>query len=106
MRLPEPPSFRLDGKSALVTGASSGIGLACAVALAEAGASVTLAARSESVLAEIANEFRQKGWQAAPLCLDVADVVSVERQIDAYGPFDILLNSAGAARHGLAVASG
>ena len=50
MNLPAP-DFRLDGKSALVTGASRGIGLAAAVALAQAGATVTLAARSEDELA-------------------------------------------------------
>ena len=50
MELPKTPSLRLDGKTALVTGASSGIGLACAVALAEAGAMVTAAARSEDKL--------------------------------------------------------
>ena len=48
MKLPRTPSFRLDGRRALVTGASSGIGLGCAAALAELGASVVLAARSRS----------------------------------------------------------
>ena len=51
MTLPQTPSFRLDGKRALVAGASSGIGLGCAVALAQAGAEVTLAARSLDKLA-------------------------------------------------------
>ena len=46
MSLPKTPSFRLDSKRALITGASSGIGLGCAVALAQAGSAVTLAARS------------------------------------------------------------
>jgi NAD(P)-dependent dehydrogenase (short-subunit alcohol dehydrogenase family) len=50
MTLPRTPSFRLDGKRALVTGASSGIGLASAMALAEAGAHVVLAARSLDTL--------------------------------------------------------
>ena len=53
MELPKTPSLRLDGKRALVTGASSGIGLACAVALAEAGAEVTAAARSADKLAAL-----------------------------------------------------
>ncbi|MBF9060985.1 SDR family NAD(P)-dependent oxidoreductase, partial [Rhodobacterales bacterium HKCCSP123] len=51
MTLPRTPSFRLDGKRALVTGASRGIGLGCAVALAEAGAHVVMAARGAGALA-------------------------------------------------------
>ena len=53
MTLPRTPSFRLDGKRALVAGASSGIGEACAVALAEAGPEVTLSARREGPLNEL-----------------------------------------------------
>ena len=55
------PSLRLDGKTALVTGASSGIGLACAVALAEAGAEVTAAARSEDKLDTLVEAAQEKG---------------------------------------------
>ena len=61
MNLPKTPSFRLDGKRALVTGASSGIGLACAVALAQAGAEVIAAARSEDKLAELVSAAQDQG---------------------------------------------
>ena len=57
MNFPTTPSFNLSGKRALVTGASSGIGLACAIALAEHGAEVTLAARSGDKLREIADRM-------------------------------------------------
>ena len=60
MSLPTTPSFRLDGKTALVAGASSGIGLGCAVALAEAGAEVTLAARRADVLEQAVAELTAK----------------------------------------------
>ena len=61
MNLPKTPSFRLDEKRALVTGASSGIGLACAVALAQAGAEVIAAARSEDKLAELVSAAQDQG---------------------------------------------
>lgn len=99
MNLPPAPSFRLDGKRALVAGASSGIGLACATALASHGAEVMVAARSEDKLAEIVGAFAEKGWQARLLVLDVADVAATEAAVDASGPFDILINSAGLAKH-------
>ena len=70
MTLPTTPSFRLDGKSALVAGASSGIGLGCAVALAQAGAHVTLAARRIDVLNDTVQELRQQGHEATALALD------------------------------------
>jgi len=100
MELPTTPSFRLDGKRALVAGASSGIGLAGAVALAEAGAAVTLAARSADTLEAVAAALREKGLAAETLPLDVADVVPTAERVAERGPFDILFNSAGAARHG------
>ncbi|WP_300072850.1 SDR family oxidoreductase [uncultured Ruegeria sp.] len=103
MNLPPAPSFRLDGKRALVAGASSGIGLACATALASHGAEVTVAARSEGKLVEVVEAFADKGWKSHPLASDVADVAATEAALDAAGPFDILINSAGLARHTPAV---
>lgn len=99
MTLPRTPSFRLDGRRALVAGASSGIGEACAVALAEMGAHVTLAARSAPKLEALADEMRAAGMQAATLPLDVTDIAATEAAVATHGPFDILVNSAGLARH-------
>ncbi len=100
MILPRTPSFRLDGKRALVAGASSGIGLGCAVALAEAGAHVVLSARSPQTLAEAVEAIRAEGFSAESLVLDVADVEATEAAIATHGPFHVLVNSAGTARHG------
>jgi len=99
MTLPRTPSFRLDGRRALVAGASSGIGLACAVALAEAGAHVVLAARRADKLAAVVEEMRAAGMNAEALALDVADVAATEDAIARAEPFDVLVNSAGTARH-------
>jgi NAD(P)-dependent dehydrogenase (short-subunit alcohol dehydrogenase family) len=99
MQLPRTPSFRLDGKRALVTGASSGIGLAAAVALAEAGAKVTLVARREAELLEVRDAIRATGGKAEALPLDITDLAATASAIAAHGPFDVLLNSAGLARH-------
>lgn len=103
MSLPRTPSFRLDGRRALVTGASSGIGLACAVALAEAGAHVVLAARSLDRLADLASQMGAQGMAAQALQLDVADIAATEQVVSDQAPFDILVNSAGLARHGPAL---
>lgn len=100
MRLPRTPSFRLDGRRALVTGASSGIGMACAAALAEAGAAVTLLARGAAALDEAAALI---GRGAAPHALDITDLAATAAFVRAEGPFDILLNAAGKARHSPAV---
>ncbi|CUX66092.1 exported hypothetical protein [Agrobacterium tumefaciens str. Kerr 14] len=101
--LPKTPSFRLDGRTALVAGASSGIGQAAAVALAEAGARVTLIARSADKLEQTATALQERGLLTETLALDVQDVEATERKIAAHAPFDILVNSAGMARHGPAV---
>jgi NAD(P)-dependent dehydrogenase (short-subunit alcohol dehydrogenase family) len=100
MSLPRTPSFRLDGRRALVAGASSGIGLACAAALADAGAAVTLAARRADRLSEVAAALRAEGCQAEATAMDVAEVEATARTVAERGPFDILVNSAGLARHG------
>lgn len=99
MMLPRTPSFRLDGKRALVTGASSGIGLGAAAALAEAGAAVTLVARRPAELEAVRDAIRATGAQAEALALDITDIAATESAVAAHGPFDVLVNSAGLARH-------
>lgn len=101
--LPRTPSFRLDGKRALVVGASSGIGFAAAVAVAEAGADVALAARPSTKLDEAAEAIRGGGFQARALGLDITDVDEIAETVATEGPFDILINSAGLAVHGPAL---
>jgi len=103
MQFPKTPSFRLDGKRALVAGASSGIGLAAAVALAEHGAEVVLAARRAEKLADIVAALRDRGWSAQAMTLDIADVEATRDALGAQDPFDIMVNSAGAARHSKAI---
>ena len=99
---PQTPKFDLSGRRALVAGASSGIGLACAVALAEHGADVVLTARRADTLGQLADQMSAKGWSARALALDVSDVEATAAAVQAEGPFDILVNSAGLARHGKA----
>ena len=103
IELPPSPSFRLDGKLALVAGASSGIGLGCAVALADAGARVVLAARHKSALDEVVGALRDSGRIADALALDIGDIEATARAVAEHGPFDVLVNSAGLARHGPAL---
>jgi NAD(P)-dependent dehydrogenase (short-subunit alcohol dehydrogenase family) len=105
MTLPRTPSFRLDGRRALVAGASSGIGRACAVALAEAGAEVTLAARRVELLEDLSAEMRAAGMAVRSVRMDVADVEATKVAVAVHGPFDIVINSAGLARHGPALDS-
>jgi NAD(P)-dependent dehydrogenase (short-subunit alcohol dehydrogenase family) len=95
MDLPGTPSFRLDGKRALVTGAGRGIGLAAAAALAQAGAQVTLAARTSAQIEEAAAAIRARGRQAEALVLDVTDVEAARRAVAGAEPFQILVNNAG-----------
>jgi NAD(P)-dependent dehydrogenase (short-subunit alcohol dehydrogenase family) len=97
--LPKTPSLRLDGLRALVTGASSGIGLGCAVALAEAGADVVLASRNLKALSEAAEAIIMKGFSAETLQLDISDLVSIDNVLKEQKPFDVLVNSAGLGRH-------
>ena len=103
MKLPRTPSFRLDGRRALVAGGSSGIGLGCAVALAEHGAEVTLAARSAARMEEAAAAMQAQGWAVSTLELDVADVATMQERVANTGPYDVLVNSAGLARHSVSL---
>jgi NAD(P)-dependent dehydrogenase (short-subunit alcohol dehydrogenase family) len=90
--------MRLDGRRAVVTGAGRGIGLAAAAALAEAGADVTLVARTVSEITGVADDIRRTGGQASALVLDVTDLTAVRAAIEAAKPFDILVNNAGTNR--------
>jgi NAD(P)-dependent dehydrogenase (short-subunit alcohol dehydrogenase family) len=98
MSLTPLPSFRLDGKKALVTGAGRGIGASAAQVYAQAGAEVVLCARTETEVQAVAAEIRDAGFKAEAFPLDVTDLAAVRREIAARGPFDILLNNAGANR--------
>jgi NAD(P)-dependent dehydrogenase (short-subunit alcohol dehydrogenase family) len=97
-KLPRTPSFRLDGKRALITGASRGIGLAAAAALAQAGAHVTLIARNAAELEAAAAAIEAEGGGAKTLCLDVLDLEATAAAIAAEPAFDILVNNAGTNR--------
>lgn len=101
--LPRAPDFRIDGRRALVTGAGRGIGLAAAAALAQAGAEVTLAARSEPELREACAQIRAEGGRCSHLVLDVTDAKAVEAALSAAGPFQVLVNNAGLNRPKLLV---
>lgn len=98
MELPRTPSFRLDGRRALVTGAGRGIGLAAAAALAQAGAEVVLTARTATEIEAAAAAIRAEGGTASALPLDVDDVAAAARAIAAAGPFHALVNNAGTNR--------
>jgi NAD(P)-dependent dehydrogenase (short-subunit alcohol dehydrogenase family) len=99
--LAKTPSFRLDGKRALVTGGGRGIGLAAASALAQAGAHVTLAARTKTEIEAAAQAIRARGDHADALVLDVTDVEAVRAAIAKAEPFSILVNNAGGNRPAL-----
>ena len=99
MSLPKTPSFSLKGKRALVVGASSGIGKACAIALAEYGASVTLGARRLSKLSDLMINMKQKKWSVSIQEMDIVNIEKMQNIINSLDPFDILVNSAGMAKH-------
>ena len=98
IELPTTPSFRLDGKRALVTGAGRGLGAGMATALAQAGANVTLAARTGDEIERLAHALRKQGHKAQPLTLDVTDLGATRTALAAQMPFHVLVNNAGTNR--------
>lgn len=98
MELPRTPDLRLDGRRALVTGAGRGIGLALAAALAEAGAAVTLAARTSGEIEAGAAAIRTRGESAEAAVLDVSDLSAVAVFFEARPAFNVLVNNAGTNR--------
>ena len=95
MNYPKLPSFRLDGKKALVTGAGRGIGMGASIALAESGADVTLVSRTEQELKEICNHINSQGLSASYVAMDVNNENEINHLIEKSNPFDILINNAG-----------
>jgi NAD(P)-dependent dehydrogenase (short-subunit alcohol dehydrogenase family) len=93
------PNFSLDGKVAVITGASRGIGRAVAAALAQSGAAVALLGRDELALAATSDALVGAGCSAQYFCADVSDVPSIEmafeRVMQTLGHIDILINNAG-----------
>jgi len=94
----------LEGKTAIVTGSSRGIGRAIARRLAEDGARVVVCARTSSALDEVVREITAASGKAAAIALDLRDADSASRLVDftvrTYGSLDILVNNAGATRRG------
>jgi NAD(P)-dependent dehydrogenase (short-subunit alcohol dehydrogenase family) len=106
--LPLTPSFHLDGRRALVTGGSKGIGLAAAAALVQAGSHVTIVARSanelEAAVQALAQQRQNSGQSIVGKCLDVTDARAVAGLVSAQTltqAFDILVNNAGMNRPSL-----
>ena len=95
----------IEGRIALVTGASQGIGRACALALAAGGATVAVAARNEGKLAEVVQEIEAAGGTAVAFAIDVASEDSIKSGAKAvlarFGKVEILVNNAGITRDGL-----
>lgn len=98
MILPVTPSFRLDGRRALITGAGGGIGLAAATALAQAGAHVTLVARTGATIEAGASAIKDAGGAAEAAVLDVTDLPGVAAFFADRPAFHLLVNNAGTNR--------
>ncbi len=92
----QTPSMRLDGLTAVVTGAGRGLGEGCAIALADAGAETVLVSRTEAELEAVAETIAGRGGKATPLVCDVTDTTQVKEKIEGLDRIDILMNNAGA----------
>ena len=92
-------SQTLEGKVALVTGAAKGIGMACAIAMAEAGAEVILGLREKSNGEEVTDTIRKLGRDVLPVQMDISKLneidAAIEKSLQHYGHIDILVNNAG-----------
>jgi NAD(P)-dependent dehydrogenase (short-subunit alcohol dehydrogenase family) len=98
MELTKTTSFRIDGRRALVTGAGRGIGLTAAAALAEAGAHVTLVARTTKEIEDAADAIQARGQNADTLTLDITDVEAARKALAERAPYQVLVNNAGTNR--------
>jgi NAD(P)-dependent dehydrogenase (short-subunit alcohol dehydrogenase family) len=90
------PSMRLDGLTAVVTGAGRGLGEGCAIALADAGANVVLVSRTQDELDAVAEAIAGRGGKARSMVCDVTDAAQVKERIEGLERIDILMNNAGA----------
>ena len=95
------PSFDLSGKTALITGAGRGIGKACALALAHAGANIALGLRDILSGSEVVHDIRAMGREVIPLQMDVGNLEQIDQAVadatDHFGKLDILVNNVGVA---------
>ena len=94
-----PSDFNLDGRIALITGASRGIGLSAAIALAGSGADVAVCSRNQEALERVAKQLQSLGRKALPVVANAGDPQSVRAAVKdvltSFGRIDILVNSAG-----------
>ena len=102
INLPRMPSMSLEGKTAIVTGASSGIGQGAAAALASAGASVICVARGQDRLVETEKALKENGWKVKSEIVDINHHSEIENIFEKH-KIDIVVNAAGQARHSPAI---
>ena len=95
MNYPKTPSFNLNGKRSLITGAGRGIGMGASIALAHAGSEIVMVARTEEQLMALNNHIKNLGLKSSYKVLDVTNDSELEEFINNEKPFDILVNNAG-----------
>tara|TARA_B100001029_G_C15034933_1_gene439491 strand:+ start:220 stop:984 length:765 start_codon:yes stop_codon:yes gene_type:complete len=95
MNYPTTPSFRLDNKRALITGAGRGIGLGASIALAEAGSEIVMVSRTEEELKKLDEHIKKLGFKSSYKSLDVTNEKDLQNFIHNEKPFHVLVNNAG-----------
>ena len=95
MHYPKTPTFKLNNKRALITGAGRGIGLGASLALAQAGSEIMMVSRTEKELKKINNFLNNEGYSSSYNVLDVTELQETKQFIRDQEPFDILVNNAG-----------